>query len=553
MHARRTRPHTRRLTVFLITLSLPSSVWAAPSAKNIADKPEKERSVTPSTDPANPHVWRSRTTSVAVFKNGLGFFVREGSVALHDRWCLAGEVPPAAFGTLAIYSLDADEMVDTVGSGPGEIVEFDGQHEKADDDTKRNRLQAAVELRVDLTYKQHDARRQAVGKLVSVGPDFAVLDDGSNSFAVPIAGISRLQVLDLPLRIHVARDEENKADDARDENRKTRLGMAYLRKGITWIPEYTLNVLDETTAELTLRGTLVNEAEDLVHCDVNLVVGVPHFLHTDYLAPVAVGQAIRAIGSAVAPSQVQSQIMNRSAITSNAIASNQFLPEADLSAQQAAGNVAALLGNLPQIEAAGGSDFTVYRKNDLTLRRGEKAILTLFKRRVQYTHLYRWSPPEPIEHRLLLANDTPTAWTTGPCLAVSGGNPLSEDLLRYTPRGGKGDLPVTSAMNIAYDQREVEIERQLKAHSPADRVHLDLVTLEGTLKLRNFEAREVEIELSVPVAGKPTKASAEGSLAADPRQLKLTERAGTVRWTVKLAPGETKTFSYRYERYVPSN
>jgi len=37
--------------------------------------------------------------------------------------------------------------------------------------------------------------------------------------------------------------------------------MAYLRKGITWIPEYTLKVIDDETAELTLRGTLVNEAE----------------------------------------------------------------------------------------------------------------------------------------------------------------------------------------------------------------------------------------------------------------------------------------------------
>ena len=75
--------------------------------------------------------------------------------------------------------------------------------------------------------------------------------------------------------------------------------MAYLRKGITWIPEYTLKILDEDNAELTLRGTLVNEAEDLIHTDVHLVVGVPHFVHTEYMAPIAVGQVIRTIGAAV--------------------------------------------------------------------------------------------------------------------------------------------------------------------------------------------------------------------------------------------------------------
>jgi hypothetical protein len=381
---------------------------------------------------------------------------------------------------------------------------------------------------------------------------------------VPIVSLSRLQVLDLPLRIHVARDDAPHAKKAKpqgerpavpdDLGKQARLGMAYLRKGITWVPEYTLRVLDDNEAELVLRGTLVNEAEDLVHCDVQFVVGVPHFMHTDYLSPLAVGQMIRTVGAAVAPMQVQSQIMNRAAITSNALSADQFDSTTDVRPVEAeGGNIEAALGSLPKIEAPGASDYTVYTKPDLTLRRGEKAIVTLFKRRIRYTHGYRWSPPAPIEHHLLLANDSGTAWTTCPCLAVSGDHPLSEDLLRYTPQGGRGELAVTAAVNISHDRSEAEVARQLKAHSPAENMQLDLVTLEGTLKLRNFEPRAVEIELSIPVPGKPTKASADGSLAADPTKLKLTERSGTVRWRVRLEPGETKSLSYRYDRYVPSN
>ena len=128
MHARLARPSTGQLIAFVIMLSVPSCVSAAGSAKKEAGTPDKDPpAAVSSTDSDNPHVWRTRSTSVAVFKNGLGFFVREGNVALHDGWCLAGEVPPAAFGTLAIYSVDPDEVVDMVGSGPGEIVEFDGQ------------------------------------------------------------------------------------------------------------------------------------------------------------------------------------------------------------------------------------------------------------------------------------------------------------------------------------------------------------------------------------------------------------------------------------------
>ena len=128
---------------------------------------------------------------------------------------------------------------------------------------------------------------------------------------MPLEGITRLQVLELPLRIHVAGSGDKPVQ-------KPSLGMAYLRQGITWIPDYTMKVLDDETAELTLRGTLVNEAEDLIHSDVHLVVGVPHFVHTGYLAPLAVGQVIRSIGAAVGnlgvPPGVQSQIMNSAAI-----------------------------------------------------------------------------------------------------------------------------------------------------------------------------------------------------------------------------------------------
>lgn len=495
-------------------------------------------------DETNRHLWEPRTTSVAVFKQDMGFFMRAGEVVLRDGWCLADRVPPATFGTLAIYSHKADEVVDIVGSGPGEIVEFDGKDAPGDEASKRARLDSSTNLNVQLWYKQHDTERTAAGKLVSVGPDYVVLAGAGNDFAVPVAGISKMQVLDLPVRVHVRRD-----DGAPPQT--TTLGMAYLRKGITWIPEYTLNVLDDETAVLTLRGTLVNEAEDLVHCDVHFVVGVPHFVHTDYMAPIAVGQIIRTIGASIAPSQVQTQIMSRAALVQNAVMSPQF-DVVEQPADARAGDLRSVLGNLPQMEGPAGADYTVYTMKDMTVRRGEKAIVTLFVKKIRYSHTYQWIPPGSMEHFLVLHNATDTAWTTGPCLAVSDERPLSEDLLRYTPKDGDCLFGVTTAVNIAHETSEAEVDRLLKAHSPSNDYFLDLVTLEGTVKLRNFEQRDVEIAIVINVAGKPLSASDEGALSADTTNLKLQERTGSVRWRITLKPGQLKTLTYRYERYVPS-
>ena len=49
----------------------------------------------------NAHHWKPRVSAVSVFKNGLGFFRREGPVALRDGWCVAGAIPPAMYGTFA--------------------------------------------------------------------------------------------------------------------------------------------------------------------------------------------------------------------------------------------------------------------------------------------------------------------------------------------------------------------------------------------------------------------------------------------------------------------
>lgn len=499
----------------------------------------------------NPHIWEPRTRSVAVFKNGLGFFMRQGDVSLREGWCLAREIPPASFGTLAIYAIDQQQSVDLVGSGPGEVVEFDGRDVPADEQASRARLESAVGLKVELRYQYHGQDRTAAGKLVSVGPQFAVLEADQNTLAVPVAGIARLQILDLPLRIHVTGNDKQSPAEAK-------IGMAYLRKGITWIPDYTLEIVDESTGQITLRGTLVNEAEDLIHTDVHLVVGVPHFVHTDFLAPIAVGQVIRTIGAAVSsnvPQQAMTQqMMNRAAIVSNMATAPQFdrLPgTVERSVEPEGGDLGSAIGNLPELAGPAGTDYTVYTIPDLTLRRGEKAILTLLVQKIRYSHLYRWNPPEKMRHFLVLQNDTPSAWTTGPCLALDGERPLSEDLLYYTPKSGKSELEVTTAINVAHEKVEQEVDRQLNAHSPRHDVNYDLVTVEGTLQLQNFDSRPVEIVIDNPVPGKPTSAEG-GQMSLSPEELKLAERRGNIRWTLRLEPEEKRTLVYRYERYVPS-
>ncbi len=240
---------------------------------------------------------------------------------------------------------------------------------------------------------------------------------------------------------------------------------------------------------------------------------------------------------------------------SNGITAPQFNPPGVVNRPVAnrGGDLGKATGNLPQMGGAAATDYTVYTKKDLTLRRGEKAIITLFTKTIKYSHIYRWTDPGRMQHFLVLHNSTDTAWTTGPCLAISEQRPLSEDLLKYTPKGGNAELPMTTAINVSHEKSEWEIDRKLKAYSPATHVYLDLVTLEGKMQVKNFEKRTVTIVVVSPVPGKPISADQQGKISVDSTKLTLTARAGTVHWVVKLEPGEKKTLTYKYERYVRSH
>jgi hypothetical protein len=99
---------------------------------------------------SNDHLWKPKTRSVSVFKNGFAFFTQSGKVKLNDGWCYASELPPAAFGTLAVYSTKTNQVVDIVGSGNGEVVDFETTHTTIDNAAKIKTLSAWTGFRIRL-------------------------------------------------------------------------------------------------------------------------------------------------------------------------------------------------------------------------------------------------------------------------------------------------------------------------------------------------------------------------------------------------------------------
>ncbi len=140
--------------------------------------------------------------------------------------------------------------------------------------------------------------------------------------------------------------------------------MAYLRKGNHVVPGLHAQGARRRHAELTLRGTLVNEAEDYPF-DVHSVVPSA-FRDTDYLAPVpSPGDSNdrRGHGGAKPCPSITTQIMNRAAIVSNATNANQFgaIPEPVNRPVEAGGELMPL-GQSASPRQYAASDYTFTRR-----------------------------------------------------------------------------------------------------------------------------------------------------------------------------------------------
>ncbi len=73
---------------------------------------------------------------------------------------------------------------------------------------------------------------------------------------------------------------------------------------------------------------------------------------------------------------------------------------------------------------------------------------------------------------------------------------------------------MTTSVNIAHAKKEEETQRKLDARAVSKTSSFDLVTLDGELRLQNFEKRPVELIVSLVVPGRPTSASDNGGEGA---------------------------------------
>jgi hypothetical protein len=159
-------------------------------------------------------------------------------------------------------------------------------------------------------------------------------------------------------------------------------------------------------------------------------------------------------------------------------------------------------------------------------------------------------------HQLELTNHSDVPWTTGAAMLLRAFLPLGQELLTYTPRGGRTLVPVTVAVDVRGTHEEEEIDRQPNALRWGS-YQWSHVRKRGTVTLTNYRDAPADMLVSVGSGGKAESASDGGTIKINATRVEdwtgghaAINNHSDIAWSLTLEPGESRTVSYVVSYYV---
>lgn len=340
------------------------------------------------------------------------------------------------------------------------------------------------------------------------------------------------------------------------------IGATYLAKGLTWSPSYMVDISDERKARVSAKALILNDACELKGVAVQLVTGFPHLQFSDTVSPIAMKENIAQF--------VQS-------LTRGPQHGNRYRAMDNIMLQNTAYSGGGMGGCpiMPEYGAAeagtAAEDLFLYPAGRIDLARDTVAYVPLFTESIPYEHLYQWNIPDYVDaegrydfnrsgqpgaegeqevwHSLRLTNTTNVPWTTAPAETIKNGMILGQDTLKYTPPAAEGTLRITRAIGLKADQVEFETDRKRDAMQMYG-YHYDLVTIRGELSALNTQAKGVMLEITKTLSGQIKSIDPEAKQEKLATGLRRMNGLTKLTWTIDLAPADEQQISYTYEVYV---
>ncbi|MHC5145559.1 MAG: hypothetical protein ACYSOK_00460, partial [Planctomycetota bacterium] len=235
---------------------------------------------------------------ITVFKDGHAFVLHEGVVQTNENGdVVLDELPKPIMGTFWAYSAvqknklqcvisSRDEVdVEKTAMTVEELLKSNVGGEILFRDSHSGQYQQATILRVLDDKKQPQNHNNKV----------ALLKIREGVKAMPVSQIQNITFLESPADTITRKETKETMTLKLEKSKKSdtaQVGMAYVQKGIRWIPSYRVEIDGKGKAVIKLQGTIINELADLDDISTHLVIGVPRFAFKDTPDPISFQETV---------------------------------------------------------------------------------------------------------------------------------------------------------------------------------------------------------------------------------------------------------------------
>jgi len=492
-----------------------------------------------------------KTQSISVFKNGTAFYQKtsvldfsKGIVRLNSQDFNTKDI---LFGTL---------WFNTPGNNIKTVANSELEIEK---EVAVSNLEELIKMNIgkDATITVMKRNEPIYAKISSIEQGMVMLESKATWIAVRLEDIIGIEFNGKPVQKIQRKEKQNIIEiETLTKNSAQTIDLCYMQRGLTWIPNYYIRLINDKKAEMVLQALAINDNEDIENTTLNFVVGIPSFEHSNTLSPFSSHQSVADFLGSLNRTQSNSRYQAMSnVITQQSM--NMDNESTDVDFREFAANGETIDEGL-----------FFYKKENVNLKKNGRAFFEIFSSEIEYEQLFsvdlqpnqnksyyyessrnNKERTNPVWQSIRFVNNTKVPFTTGTAFVMRKGEtdtkPVSENTLYYTPQGVKATLKTTIAPDISVTDNEYEISRKENVIK-----YYDLITIEAVINVTNYKEKEINLSVKRTITGELLRSDADWKSTSQLKSNDSKNKDNNTTWDIQLKPKETKKITYSYQIYV---
>jgi hypothetical protein len=393
---------------------------------------------------------------------------------------------------------------------------------------------------------------------------FLLLKTDAGVIYVAHDDVAALEVTGDPIPRTVQRKQPVLLLVSRDGGEQKICHVSYLTHGISWAPDYHVNLQSTDRLTIEQHAAIRNELTDLQDAEISVISGFPNVQFSQVLSPIAPSQTwqqfFQQIGRRPGEMTFSSSILMQNSLMQNGASVRDR-------------DVASFDASAP--DPGDAVDLSYVSIGRRSLAKGDALLTSTGRAETAYERIVEWSIPDnrdewgnPNSSRqvdpatgdalpddvwdaIRFRNPLPFPMTGAPVMITSQGRFHGQSQTLWTNTGDEATIRVSKALSIRAVHVEYENQTDDPGLSERDLVTIGgrrfrKVTVNGELRLGNHRSVDARLVVTRKFSGDFVSADASPKIDLREEGVWTVNRRNELTWLISLKPQEERLVKYQY-------